>query len=306
MDPQRPAGVRTERAVSHTGEAEALDEGDRPRARGRNDGVPQRRARRRGCREERRSCREDVYLGFNVLRPPFDDHAVRVAFARSLDRDALVRDIVPSPAVPALSFIPHDLPGADPDDTTQSFDPAAARAELAVSRYSESMPSIRFTYLPSTQRTPIVRWAIAQWRSNLGIDVVEDPINPGCCSQLVRKPEAQPQLFYLGWFGDYPDPQDWLSTIFRSSSSITRIGYKSIEFDSLVERADVERDPAKRFELYKQAQRVLTRDAPAAFLYSTEQRWLVSSRLRGYTLTASDWEFGQFTIATMYVARPGF
>jgi hypothetical protein len=32
----------------------------------------------------------------------------------------------------------------------------------------------------------------------------------------------------------------------------------------------------------------------------------VSPRLRGYALTASDWAFGQFTIATMFVAKPGF
>ena len=70
--------------------------------------------------------------------------------------------------------------------------------------------------------------------------------------------------------------------------------------------ADVEPDRAKRLELYRQAQRVLTRDAPVAFLYTSETRYLVSPRLRGYVLTASDWEFGQFTTATMYVAKPGF
>jgi hypothetical protein len=32
----------------------------------------------------------------------------------------------------------------------------------------------------------------------------------------------------------------------------------------------------------------------------------VSPRLRGHALTASDREFGQFTIATMFVAKAGF
>ncbi|MDP9319817.1 MAG: hypothetical protein M3P16_01820 [Chloroflexota bacterium] len=128
----------------------------------------------------------------------------------------------------------------------------------------------------------------------------------GQSGPLIRRQEQVPQVVVLGWCGDFPDPQDWLPTIFRSNSAVQHTGYKSIEFDSLVDRADVERDPAKRLDLYKQAQRVLTLDAPAAFLYSTEQRWLVSPRLRGYVLTASDWEFGQFTIATMYVAKPGF
>jgi oligopeptide transport system substrate-binding protein len=245
------------------------------------------------------------YVGFNLLRPPFDDPAVRMAFARSLDRDALVRDVIQSPAVPSLSFIPPGLPGADPADMTQAFDPPAARALLASSRYATAMPAIRFTYQPSAVRTPIVQWAIAQWRSNLGVDVVEDAVRPGGIA-LVKRPEQQPQLYSLGWSLEYPDPQDWLSTVFRSTSRVTRTSYASADFDTLVDRADVERNAAKRLDLYKQAQRVLTRDAPVAFLYSTEVHYLVSPRLRGYRLTASDWEFGQFTLATMYVAKPGF
>src|SRR5437763_8408852 len=71
-----------------------------------------------------------VYLGFNLARPPFDDRAVRLAFARSLDREALVRDVIPFPAV-AASFIAPGLPASDPTDRAQEFDPAAARALLA-------------------------------------------------------------------------------------------------------------------------------------------------------------------------------
>lgn len=246
------------------------------------------------------------YIGFNTRLPPFDDPAVRLAFARSLDRAGLIRDGLDRAAAPQSSLIPPGLPGADPSDRTQSFDPAAARVLLAGSRYA-APPAVRFPYVarPTGTDAARVKWAIAQWKAALGVDVIEDPRSP-FGGQLVKKPETTPQLFLLGWCSEYPDPQDWLSTIFRSNSTVTHIGYNSIEFDSLVDRADVERGPAKRLELYRQAQRVLTNDAPAAFLYSTEQRWLVSPRLRGYTITPSDWEFGQFTIATMYVARPGF
>jgi oligopeptide transport system substrate-binding protein len=247
------------------------------------------------------------YLGFNTQKAPFDDVAVRTAFARSLDRDAFIRDVLDLPAAPAMSLLPPGVPGSDPADRTQSFDPVAARALLAASRYAAALPAIRFTYVarPPSQQAPRVKWAIAQWTEHLGVAVAEDAISP-VGIQLVKRLDQLPQLFVLGWCSDYPDPQDWLSTIFHGGSTVTRVGYASAEFDSLVDRADVERDPAKRLDLYKQAQRVLTRDAPVAFLYSTELRYLVSPRLRGYALTASDWEFGQFTQATMYVAKPGF
>ena len=178
---------------------------------------------------------------------------------------------------------------------------------MAASRYGTSMPRIQFTYVArsASPQPSYAKWAIAQWAAGLGIAVSEDPQST-FGGQIVRTIDTTPQLFVLGWCSDYPDPQGWLSTIFHTGSTVTHTGYTSAEFDSLVDRADVERDPAKRLDLYRQAQRILTKDAPAAFLYSTEQRWLVSPRLRGYVLTASDWEFGQFTIATMYVAKPGF
>jgi oligopeptide transport system substrate-binding protein len=246
------------------------------------------------------------YVGFNTAAPPFDDPAVRLAFARALDRDAFVRDVVGAPAHSWTSLIPPGLPGADAGDATQSFDAGEARALLASSRYFAGLPPIRFRYNARGAAILEVKWAIAQWKTNLGADVIEDPTVAGESGPLIKRQEQIPPLMVLGWCSDYPDPQDWLPSIFRSNSTVTHTGYNSIEFDSLVDRADVERDPAKRLELYRQAQRVLTKDAPVAFLYSTERRWLVSPRLRGYTVTASDWEFGQFTIATMYVARPGF
>ncbi|MDP9246322.1 MAG: peptide ABC transporter substrate-binding protein [Chloroflexota bacterium] len=247
------------------------------------------------------------YIGFNTQKAPFDDIAVRTAFARSLDRDAFIRDVLDLPGRPAMSLLPPGVPGSDPADRTQSFDPIAARALLAGSRYAGQLPPVRFTYAarPPSQQAARVRWAVSQWKDNLGVMVTEDALSP-LGSRLVTRPEQVPQLFVLGWCSDYPDPQDWLSTIFHGGSTVTHVGYASVEFDSLVDRADVERDPGKRLDLYKEAQRVLTRDAPVAFLYSTEVRYLVSPRLRGYALTASDWEFGQFTLAAMYLAKPGF
>ena len=247
------------------------------------------------------------YIGFNTLRPPFDDPAVRLAFARALDRSAYADAVVDPPAVPAESLIPMGLPGSDPADRTQSFDPVAARMLLASSRYAAGLPPIRFSYLQRSSRSArLAKWAVAQWAVNLGVAVLDDPISDCGFCQLVKTPQTQPQLFSLGWIPDYPDPQDLLTTIFHSSSRVTRTGYHSDEFDALVARADVERDPSRRIDLYQQAQRVLTHDAPVAFVYSTQLRYLVSSRVLGYTLSAIDWDFGQFSLATMYVAKRRF
>jgi oligopeptide transport system substrate-binding protein len=244
------------------------------------------------------------FIGLNVQRPPLDDPKVRLALARSLDRAAYVRDVLDQPAVLTTSLVPAGLPGADPSDDTQAFDPAAARALLAASGYQGPLPPMEFSYRTNAPRAIAqAKWAIQQWKTNLGVTVVEHPIGDCGFCQLVKKPEEAPQIFALGWSLDYPDPQDWLPTIFRSNTAVQHTGYRSDTFDGLVDRADVERDPVKRLDLYRQAQRLLTSDAPAIFLYSTERRYLINPRLRRYALTASDWEFAQFAIASMYVTK---
>ena len=244
------------------------------------------------------------YYGFNTRIPPFDDASVRLAFAKALDRDSYVRDAVTVAAAPALSLIPRGIPGSDASDDTQAFDPVAARSLLASSRYGDAMPRITFRYLARATTTPRVDWAIAQWRANLGVTVIQDPVDPGWWGPLVKSSELQPALLVLGWCTDYPDPKAWLPELFRSGSTAQRTGYASSAFDALVARADVEADPAKRLDLYRAAQRVLTRDAPVAFMASTEARYLVNPRLHGYSLTAFDSDFGQFTLANLYLSRP--
>ena len=247
------------------------------------------------------------FIELNLRRPPFDDPKVRLAFARSLDRAAYVRDVLEVPGVPAMSLIPTGLPGADPADVTQSFDPPSARALLAASTYAGALPPLEFSYRTNAPRAIAqAKWAIAQWKENLGVTVAEHPIGDCGFCQLVKKPEQAPQISASGWSLDYPDPRDWLPEIFRSTSAAQHTGYRSAEFDALVDRADVERDPGRRLDLYREAQHLLTRDAPAIFLYSTQVRYLVSPRVRGYTLTAADREFGQLTLASLYVTKPGF
>jgi len=134
-------------------------------------------------------------------------------------------------------------------------------------------------------------------------DVIEDPVVPGTSRPLVKRGEDVLYLFSLGWYGDYPDPHTWLSEVFRSTATVQRTGYRSAEFDSLVDQAGSELNAAQRAQLYRSAQRLLTRDAPAAFLYATERRFRVSARVRGYVLTPTDGEVAQAALASLYSAR---
>ncbi len=244
------------------------------------------------------------YYGFNTKRAPFTDAKVRLAFSQSFDRAAYITD-VQKVGAPAESFIPPGLPGYDKDDHSQKFDAAAAKANLAASSFAgkPELNGIKFTYSASARTKTRIEWAQQQWKTNLGIDVTPDPVDRTTFSQLVKKAETTPALFSLGWCADYPDQQDWLTTVFISNSTVTRTGYNNPDFDRLVKAGDKEPDAKKRDDTYQQASRQLSKDAPVAFLYYSSTKYLLKPYVKGVTDTALDFEIGIFDITNISVVK---
>jgi oligopeptide transport system substrate-binding protein len=244
------------------------------------------------------------YYGFNTQKTPFTDTKVRQAFAKSFDRAAYISD-VQKLGTPAESFMPPGMPGYDKDDHNQKFDVTAAKAALASSTFAgkPEMTGIKFTYSSSAAAKTRVEWAQQQWKTNLGVDVILDPVDRTTYTQLVKKPETTPALFLLGWCADYPDQQDWLTTVFISNSTVTHVGWKNTQYDTLVKQADKEPDAKKRDDLYLQAQKLLTQEAPVAFLYYDASKYLLKPYVHGITDTAMDFLPGIFDITNISVSK---
>jgi oligopeptide transport system substrate-binding protein len=136
-------------------------------------------------------------------------------------------------------------------------------------------------------------WVANQLKQNLGIDATLDPVDPTAYTALVKDPKTTPQLFYLGWCADYPDPQDWLTVVFKTGGiSSGRVGWSNKQFDDLVTKADIEPDPAKRADLYAQAQKILVQEAPVAFTSNDAGKILVKPYVKGVskdTITPLDY-----------------
>jgi oligopeptide transport system substrate-binding protein len=244
------------------------------------------------------------YYGFNTKRAPFTDAKVRLAFAKAFDRGAFITD-VQKIGKPAEAFIPPGFPGYDKDDHEQKFDATAAKALLQSSSFAgkPELNGIKFTYSSSARAKTRIEWAQQQWKTNLGIDVTPDPVDRTTFSQLVKKAETTPLLFSLGWCADYPDQQDWLTTVFISNSTVTRTGYNNPEFDKAVKAADKEPDAKKRDDTYQTASRILSKDAPVAFLFYSATKYLLKPYVKGVTDTAMDFEIGIFDLTSIAVTK---
>ena len=237
------------------------------------------------------SCTSAVM--FHQEKEPFTDPKVRQAFALALDREAWVRDVLNDLGLPTLTWIPPGFPGYQEGESRWGFDPEAALQAIAESSYGsvENLPPIVDTFGDTPRNRVRHEWLVAKWKEVLGVDIELNPVEPTTYTALTKDRETAPQMFILGWCADYPDPQNWLSVYWKTGAFGERIGYSNLDFDALVNEADVALDPVRRAELYKQAQDLLVDDCPGAFMWNNVNRYLVKPWVLNLELTPqdSDW-----------------
>ena len=211
------------------------------------------------------------YLGFNNTRPPFDNKLVRQAFSQALDREAWVRDVIGPNGLAAQDFLTPGIPGAEETAVNKwPFDATAAKAKLAEAGFPDGkgLPELTLTFSADPTQQQYMEWIAGQLKTNLNVDVALDPVDGTAYTELTKSVDTYPQISFLGWGPDYPDPQNYYSVVFRTGgSAATDIGYSNPEYDKLVGEADLELDQTKRFDLYKQANEILMEDAPVVMMH---------------------------------------
>ncbi|MFN2250823.1 MAG: peptide ABC transporter substrate-binding protein [Anaerolineae bacterium] len=227
-----------------------------------------------------------TYVGFNTQAEPFDDVHVRRAFNYALDRDRLTEIVLLGAVTPVESILPPGMPGHTPGISPYDFDPAAARVELAASRYgsSDALPPITLSVSGEGGGAPVAE-AVADFiGESLGVAIsVEQTPWMTFQSDLA---DGDYQAFILGWAADYPDPQDFLDVLLHSDSDLNNTRFSDPEVDRLLEAARVEPDEQRRMELYREAERIALEGAPWIPLFAPAETWVVAPYVHGFELPA--------------------
>jgi oligopeptide transport system substrate-binding protein len=214
--------------------------------------------------------------------PPFKDRRVRQAFAYAIDRDQICRTVLLGVNQPAAGIIPPGVPGYDPRYTGLPYDLSKAKALLAAAGFPDGrgFPPLTLTFRERQPDIKRVCEVMAEMlRTNLGLNVTLRELEWG--KFLTERNRGTMPLYFLRWMADYLDPQDFTSVMLHTGVAENSIGYSNPEFDRLCDRADVERDPAKRIALYRQAQSLAVQDAPWVPVYFQKDIELWSPRLHG-------------------------
>ena len=223
------------------------------------------------------------YVGFNQKVKPFDELAVRQAFAHAINRQELVDAFYAGQGVVATQFMPPELFGYADDVTQYDYNPDTAKKILADAGIDVPV-KIDFAY-PTDVSRPYMPDPAANFEAMVA-DLEE------CCFEVEQKSaiwdpnyldnanNGRYGAYLLGWTGDFGDPDNFIGTFFQDKSPSW--GFDNPEIFGLLDEAEVETDEAKRTELYEDANRAIMEFLPGLPYVHTKPALAFTANVSGY------------------------
>ncbi len=204
------------------------------------------------------------YLGLTVTRPPFDNVKVRQAVNYAIDKQTIVDAFFEGLGEPAKNPMPPLVAGYNDDIKGYEYDPEKAKALLAEAGYDGkeielwAMPVPR-PYMPDGQK---IAEAIQKNLADVGMP--SKIVTFEWATYLDKAEKGEADAFLLGWTGDNGDADNFLYTLLDGDNihSNNYTFYDNKELHKLLVAAQTEIDEDKRNNLYKQAQEIISKDAP--------------------------------------------
>ncbi|HET7313365.1 peptide ABC transporter substrate-binding protein [Salinisphaera sp.] len=227
------------------------------------------------------------YFGLNVTRPPFQGRRkLRMALSMALDREIITDKILRGNEIPAYSWVPTALQGyrsvryawAGLSDKARK---ARARKLYHEAGYSEEHPlkaNLLYVSGEGGKRMAIV--AAAMWRKVLGAEINTRSQEWKVYLQTIHS-RRNTQIFYVGWIGDYEDPNTFFS-IMKTHSAQNESGYHSAVYDRAVSASQHMPSGPKRTRLMHVAEATLLHDSPIIPLYFGSAHHLIKPYVKGF------------------------
>ncbi len=204
------------------------------------------------------------YLGFNCSRPPFDDVNLRRAVSCAIDRKKILETFYEGRGRLAEGPVP-DLLRKWPAPGVYSYDPERAKSIIAGERLKNRV--INF-YVSADQEVVDIAEVIQYYLRKVGLDVRIKQLEWSAYKSALNNGEAD--MFWIGWWADYPDPENFLFPLFHSSNhgaGGNRSRYTNKEVDLLIEAGQAAADPSDANRYYMAAEKIITSECPWVFFW---------------------------------------
>ncbi len=221
------------------------------------------------------------YLGFNCSRPPLNNPKLRRALFQGIDREKILQTVYEGRGRLASGPVPDALRKWRPPQHPV-FDTEEARQ--LIEREGLSRVTLDF-YVTADREVVDIAEVIQSYIQKLGIGVNIKQMEWSAYKEAVN--QGEPDMFYLSWWADYPDPENFLFPLFHSSNhgpAGNRTRYANGRVDALIDMAGAEPDHKKRRDLYEMAESEIISDTPWVFLWHRTdfvviQQWVSDFKL---------------------------
>jgi peptide/nickel transport system substrate-binding protein len=226
------------------------------------------------------------YLVMNVQRPPFNNVAVRRAMAYMIPRQSIASRVYRGTVKPLFSMPPAGLPGhVDAFASVYGRAPNVAKAKQQLQQAGVTMPF------------PIELWWTPTHYGDASADEyaeIKRGLERGGVFKVTLKSTEWAQYsdalgkqynaFQLGWFPDYPDPENYVLSFYQKDN-FTSNGYANARMTALLNAEQAAKTQPRRLSIIRQIQQLAARDVPVIPVWQGNMVAAARKNVRGIPST---------------------
>jgi peptide/nickel transport system substrate-binding protein len=225
-------------------------------------------------------CLNTYYLGLNCQMAPFNDSRVRRAMNFAIDKEKILLKLLESRGIAALGPLPPAL-RKEPLPQTYHYNPAHAKKLLKEAGYPQGFQMT--IYQTSDIENLDICQAVQSYLRDIEIDAQIVQLEWSTFLDVVGKGEAQ--SFWLSWWADYPDEENFLFPLFHSQNwgpGGNRCRFKDKEVDEQLSEAVRTIDYKKRLKIYHRIEKKIIEEAPWVFFWHKSSCSIHQPWVKGY------------------------
>ncbi len=213
------------------------------------------------------------FIGINNSLPPFTDRRVRQALNYAIDRRTMIKETYNHNSW-ATAILPPPVRGHHDRHDLYPYNPPKAKTLLAEAGYPDGkgLPIFHIWTVAPYEEVLQENTMIRKYLDDIGVTAMFHFAEnwPSFNSDVYA---GKLPLFRYSYTGAILDPYEFLHNLFYSESKGNFLRYRNLRVDTLIKRAENERDPTTRYALYRQAEDLILEDAPMILIgYGIHER----------------------------------
>jgi peptide/nickel transport system substrate-binding protein len=227
---------------------------------------------------------------FNTKRPPLDNPKVRKALTHAIPYEDIVNVGFNGNASQARGPVPQGQFGGTEDVIQYAYDLELAKKLLAEAGHKGGGFKLTLTYAAENQQEARFAPLIQSEFKKIGVEVEIKALAWSTqWAKAKEDPKAAQDMFVLLWWPTYSDPYETLYSLLHDEGEkpVWNLAYyKNADYDELIRRAYeiVGSNPETALDLYVDAQNLIQKDVPVAWMVDVRENWPMNKKLKGVVM----------------------